>query len=152
MDGGWLRALDVSASGMRAERARMDVIAQNIANAESTHTKEGGPYRRRLVVFEAAPLSDPFARALGDFLRGRGVDAAPVGVRVRGVVRDPRPFREVYDPGHPDADARGIVRMPNVNAVEEMVDLVSATRSYEADATAMDAAKRMFMRTLDLLR
>ncbi len=146
----WFRALALSASAMQAQRTRMDVIAENIANAHVTRTPEGGPYRRRLVVFAASPLQkDGFARVLGDFLQE---DATPLGVRVWGVVKDPRPFREVYDPSHPDADARGIVKLPNVNAVEEMVDLVSAVRSYEANATAMDAAKRMFMRTLDLLR
>jgi len=144
---GLLGSLGISASGMSAQRARMDVIAQNIANAEATRSTDGGPYRRRQVIFAAAPIDgadDPiFPAAEAD---------APIGVHVVGVVKDPRPFREVFDPGHPDADARGIVRLPNVNVVEEMVDLVSASRSFEANTTAMDAAKRMFLRAISLLR
>ncbi|RME83516.1 MAG: flagellar basal body rod protein FlgC [Zetaproteobacteria bacterium] len=143
---GLLASLGISASGMSAQRARMDVIAQNIANAEATRSSEGGPYRRRQVVFAAVPSWEDTWEVFKE-------DAAsPEGVRVVGVVRDPRPFREVFDPGHPDADARGIVRLPNVNVVEEMVDLVSASRSFEANTTAMDAAKRMFLRAIALLR
>ncbi len=143
---GLLASLGISASGMSAQRARMDVIAQNIANAEATRSSEGGPYRRRQVVFAAVPSWEDTWEVFKE-------DAAsPEGVRVVGVVRDSRPFREVFDPGHPDADARGIVRLPNVNVVEEMVDLVSASRSFEANTTAMDAAKRMFLRAIALLR
>jgi flagellar basal-body rod protein FlgC len=121
--------VDISGSALSAQRQRMDIIAQNIANAETTRTPQGGPYRRQQVVF-----------ALDD----QG------GVEVTQVVEDPRPPRLVYQPGHPDADAAGYVALPNVNLVEEMVDMISAMRSYEANVTAVNAAKTMAQRALDL--
>jgi len=144
-------AMRIAASGMHAQRMRIDVIAQNIANAEATRTETGAPYRRRQVIFAAIPIkAKDFEAALWQQWRRFSGDV--VGVRVVGVAEDPRPFREVFDPGHPDADARGIVKMPNVNVVEEMVDLTSASRGFEANATVMEAAKKMFARTIDLLR
>ena len=130
-------ALDASASGLYAERVRMDVIANNLANANSTRTPEGGPFRRQLVI-----------------LKGTGADSfsGGPGVRVAGVVDDPSPFPLVYNPGHPDADAEGYVQMPNVNVVEEMVDMMTALRAYEANITAIDATKTMLGRTLDIIR
>jgi len=122
-------SIDLSATALSAQRQRMDVIAQNIANAETTRTPEGGPYRRQQVVFT--------------------LDDAG-GVEVTEVVEDPRPPRLVYQPGHPDADAAGYVALPNVNLVEEMVDMISAMRSYEANVTAISAAKTMDQRALDL--
>mgnify|MGYP005865836405 CR=1 FL=1 len=118
-------AFDISASGLSAQRARLDLIASNIANVETTRTPEGGPYRRLQAVFAS---------------RGRG----PGGVEVLGVATDPRPAPQVYQPGHP--------AYPNVNIVEEMVDLVSATRSYQANAAALSAAKTMAQQALDLGR
>jgi flagellar basal-body rod protein FlgC len=115
----------------------MDVIAENLANAETTRTPEGGPYRRQEVVLEQA--SPSFGEVLG-------------GVRVAGIVSDSSPARRVYDPGHPDADKQGYVTLPNVNPVNEMVDLITAQRGYEANVTAMSAAKQMFTKTLDVLR
>jgi flagellar basal-body rod protein FlgC len=122
-------SIDVSASALSAQRQRMDIIAQNIANAETTRTPQGGPYRRQQVVFT---------------LDEQG------GVEVTQVVEDPRPPRLVYQPGHPDADAAGYVALPNVNLVEEMVDMISAMRSYEANVTAVNAAKTLAERALDL--
>lgn len=124
---------DISASGLSAQRARLDLIAANIANVETTRSPEGGPYRRRLPVFAS-----------------RGGN--PGGVDMIGVAADPRDPRRVYQPGHPDADSEGFVAYPNVNIVEEMVDLVSATRSYEANAAAFNAAKGMAQEALDLGR
>ncbi len=141
-------AMRISASGMSAQRARMDIVAENIANAESTRTPEGGPYRRREIVFQAVPERTGF----DDIFRSSFQHPGTHKVRVAGVVRDPRPFREVYNPSHPDADANGMVKMPNVNTIEEMVDMQSAARSFEANVTVMEAAKRMFLKSLELLR
>lgn len=143
-------AMNISAAGMSAQRSRLDIVAENIANAESTRTDKGGPYRRRQVVFQTTDISKPFDRVFQSSFDQGGVDAR--GVKVSRVVEDPRPFREVYDPGHPDADAKGMVKMPNVNSVEEMVDMQSASRSFEANVTSMEAAKRMFQKSLELLR
>ncbi len=126
-------SFDISASGLAAQRARLNVIAANLANMETTRTDEGGPYRRRQVVFAS-----------------RGGN--PGGVEVAGVAADPREPRRVYQPGHPDADPQGFVAYPNVNLAEEMVDLVSATRSYQANAAAFNAAKAMVQHTLELGR
>jgi len=134
---GMFDALSISSTGMSAERLRMDVIAENLANAETTRTPEGGPYRRQEVVLEQA--SPSFGEVLG-------------GVRVAGIVSDSSPARRVYDPGHPDADKQGYVTLPNVNPVNEMVDLITAQRGYEANVTAMQTAKSMFAKTLDILR
>ena len=134
---GMFDALSISSTGMSAERLRMDVIAENLANAETTRTPEGGPYRRQEVVLEQA--SPSFGEVLG-------------GVRVAGIVSDSSPARRVYDPGHPDADKQGYVTLPNVNPVNEMVDLITAQRGYEANVTAMNAAKQMFSKTFDILR
>lgn len=134
---GIVDALRIAASGMTAERLRMDVIAENLANANTTRTPEGGPYRRKEVVLEAA--GGTFADLLA-------------GVRVAAIVPDPRPPQRVYDPGHPDADARGYVSLPNVSPVTEMVDLITASRAYEADVQVLAASKQMALRALDLLR
>jgi flagellar basal-body rod protein FlgC len=150
---GLFDALDVSASGLSAERLRMDVTAENLANAQTTRGAGGGPYRRREVVLQeqAASFGATLAAATGAVGRGPS-SGAPSGVEVAGIVQDPAPDRLVYDPGHPDANARGYVRLPNVNPVTEMVDLISASRGYEANVTAMQAAKSMFSKTLELLR
>ena len=145
-------SLDVSASALSAERLRMDVTAENLANAQTTRTANGGPYRRKEVVLESTGGSS-FAGALAAARAGaRGGGAADGGVRVAGIVEDQTPNRLVYDPSHPDANAQGYVSMPNVNPVTEMVDLISASRSYEANVTAMQTSKQMFTKTLDLLR
>ncbi len=143
-----LSSMHISAAGMSAQRTRMDIIAENIANAESTHTSEGGPYRRRQVVFRTTSLRQPFSDVFKSSFGGE----ARQSVQAAYVARDPSPFREVYDPSHPDADARGFVKFPNINTVEEMVDMNSAGRSFEANVTTMESAKRMFLKTLELLR
>jgi flagellar basal-body rod protein FlgC len=138
---GLFDALDASGSALSAERLRMDVTAENLANAQSTRSADGsGPYKRKQVVLAQAGSS------CADSLQ------AARGVRVAGIVEDSTPARRVYDPGHPDADAQGYVTMPNVNTVTEMTDLIGASRAYEANVTAMQTAKSMFARTLDLLK
>ena len=146
---GLFGSLDISVSALSAERLRMDVTAENLANAQSTRTAGGGPYRRKEVVTEATG-DNGFAGALAS---ARASGGGPQGgVRVSGIVEDQTPNRLVYDPSHPDANAQGYVSMPNVNPVTEMVDLISASRSYEANVTAMQTSKQMFTKTLDLLR
>ncbi len=139
-------AFAISASGLRAQRLRMDVIAANLANAQSTRTPAGGPYRRRDVVLEATPRRESFE----DLLASGGVPGA--AVRVARVVEDRRPPQLVFDPGHPDADAKGYVPMPNVNVVTEMVDMMAAARAYEANVAALNATKRVLEAALEIGR
>lgn len=138
-------AMQVSSSGLKAQRTRLNVISTNMANMETTKTPEGGPYRKKDVFFEAV-------RTAVDRESGvRGED----GVRevdVYDVAPSPRPFRMVYDPEHPDADETGTVLMPNVNPMEEMVDMMAATRAYEANVTAVKSAKRMALKALEIGR
>jgi flagellar basal-body rod protein FlgC len=134
---GFMESLSISASGMTAERLRMDVIANNIANANTTRTADGGPYRRQQVLFNSGgnSFSDMLAGAMGN------QSADLHGVNVVGIVPDSTPFKQVYDPGHPDANAQGYVSMPNVDTVTEMVDMMGAQRAYEADVAATQAIK-----------
>jgi flagellar basal-body rod protein FlgC len=145
---GLFDAIDASGSGLSAERLRMDVTSENLANAQTTRGANGQPYRRKEVVLQQA---DPTSGAAFSGVLGAAMSGAK-GVQVAGIVEDPTPLKKVYDPGHPDADAQGYVTMPNVNSVTEMVDLISSSRAYEADVTAMQTAKTMFSRTLDILR
>jgi len=140
-----LGILQVSASGLSAERTRLHTTSQNIANARTTRTDDGGPYKRKIPVFEALDLpSDPFSNLMDVKL------AAPTVV---DVIEDQRPAEMVYDPGHPDADPdTGLVAMPNVNLVEEMVDMITASRSYEANVTAMSSTKSMALKALEIGR
>ncbi|MCL6599597.1 flagellar basal body rod protein FlgC [Alicyclobacillus macrosporangiidus] len=145
---GWIDSLGISASGLTAQRLRMDVIASNIANAQTTRTPEGGPYRRRVVELE--PVNAPtFAEVLAGASAGAGEPVAGAGVRVAGVVTDPSPFPVVYDPSNPDA-VNGYVQMPNVDISTEMVDMVAAARAYEANVTAFNAGKQMQMDALSI--
>ena len=147
---GLFDAIDVAGSGLAAERLRMDVVAGNLANAQTTQGADGQPYRRREVVLQDAQAG---GQSFGSMLASASASASPAsGVQVAGVVEDPAPPRRVYDPGHPDADAQGYVSLPNVNPVTEMVDLIGASRSYEANVTAMQTAKQLFSKTLELLR
>jgi flagellar basal-body rod protein FlgC len=149
---GMFDALNVSATGLTAERLRMDVTAENLANAQTTRGADGQPYRRKEVVLsevQSGGFGAQLAKAVG---AGSASGSQPGGVEVAGITQDQTPGKLVYDPGHPDADAKGYVRMPNVDTVAEMVDLISASRAYEANVTAMNAAKQMFTKTLDLLR
>jgi flagellar basal-body rod protein FlgC len=140
-------SMDVSSSGMTAERTRMNLISSNIANANSTRTPEGGPYKRKDPVFAAVPATAGFNAVLD-----RNGNANLKKVEVTQIREDQSPPRLQYDPTHPDADAQGYVALPNVNVIEEMADMVSATRAYEANVTAAQAAKSMATKTLDLLR
>jgi flagellar basal-body rod protein FlgC len=156
--GGLFGAMDISASGLAAERLRMDVISNNLANANTTRTANGGPYVKQDVVVSqrgggsgAAPTQT--LASFGEFAGAAGIGAAGAGgVQVAAIVNDSAPSRMVYDPGHPDANNQGYVRMPNVNPVTEMTDLITATRAYEANATAMNAVKSEAQHAIDILR
>jgi flagellar basal-body rod protein FlgC len=141
--------LEISASGLTAERLRMDVTAENLANAQTTRGANGQPYRRKEVVLQSVPGQSAFGSQLSAAMGG-GV--APGGVQVAGITEDQTNGKLVYDPSNPDANAQGYVRMPNVDTVTEMVDLIDAQRAYEANVTAMNASKQMFSKTLELLR
>jgi flagellar basal-body rod protein FlgC len=165
--GGIFSGLNISASGMRAERIKQNVISSNIANAETTRTDKGGPYRRQFAVVEAqsdrrdvrllnkepglegAVTNDKhLAIPPGDLPRDERFFGN--GVAVSEIREDSRPPRLVYDPAHPDADAKGYVAMPNVNIVQEMTDMIAATRAYEANVTAFNATKTMMTQALQL--
>jgi flagellar basal-body rod protein FlgC len=148
---GLFDALDASGSALSAERLRMDVTAENLANAQTTRTADGGPYRRKEVVLQEVAKGGGFAGNLKAAM-GAGSSGRPSGVEVAGIAEDSTPNKMVYDPGHPDADANGYVAMPNVDSVTEMVDLISASRAYEANVTALQSAKTMFSKTLEILR
>ena len=141
-------ALNISASGLTAQRLRMDVTSANLANAQSTRTPEGGAYRRQDVVLQESSGNGTFAGALTGALGGTG---EPAGVEVAAIVPDTTPLRQVYEPGNPQANAQGYVEMPNVNPVEEMTDLIDASRSYQANVTAMQTTKQVFSKTIELL-
>jgi flagellar basal-body rod protein FlgC len=134
----------VSASALRAQQLRMEVIAANLANAQSTRTPEGGPYRRRDVVLRSVSQGDSF----DDMLAPSGLPTT--GVEVARVLQDSKPPQMVYDPGHPDANSAGYVAMPNVNVVTEMIDMMAATRAYEANVQAMNATKRVIEAALEI--
>jgi flagellar basal-body rod protein FlgC len=138
--------IDVSASGMSAQRERAEVLAENIANAETTRTAQGGPYRRRDVVFESSPVSSQFTTELGSQM------SQATGVRVSQVVTDQSEPNRRYMPGHPDADKDGYVLFPHMNPAQDMVDLLGASRSYQANVSAISAVKDMIQRSIDLFR
>ncbi|MCZ2080081.1 MAG: flagellar basal body rod protein FlgC [Bryobacteraceae bacterium] len=139
--------LSVSASGMSAQRARAEVMVENIANSETTRTPEGGPYRRKDVVFATESQTSPFSAVFQSEL-GAGV----TGVAVTEVVQDTRDPEKRYMPGHPDADTNGYVAFPRVNPAEDMVDLMGAARAYQANIAAMSAVKDMIHRSIELMR
>lgn len=141
----FLSAIDISASALNAERIRMNTISSNIANANTTRTPEGGPYRRKDVVVQAIPHKESFGEILEDKVEGN-----LQRVQVADVVSDQGAPRMVYNPSHPDANPDGYVAMPNINPVEEMVNMLNATRSYEANVTALDASKAMAMKALEI--
>ena len=150
---GFYDSIEVSASGLSAERLAMDVIANNIANANTTRTPQGGAFKRQLVVFAQKPDAAP-STGTGDASSPVGDDGSQGqgGVVALGVVQDQSPDRLVFDPSNPDADARGYVHYPNVSVVKEMVDLMAASRAYEANVTAIQEARNMGNATLNLLR
>ncbi len=145
----FLSSFDICASGMSAQRIRMDVAAENIANIDTTRTEAGGAYRRKDVVFESYG-SDSFRQALLNAQAGKGFQSTSAGVRVAQIVEDDREMKRVYNPEHPDADENGYVTMPNVDLLKETVDSMAATRSYEANVTALNAMKTMAQKALDI--
>lgn len=134
-----ISANDIAVSGLKAQRARMNIIANNIANAETTRTPEGGAFRRQLVILR------------GDEIR-RGSNPEHLGVRIKRVTHDQSPLRQVYDPQHPDADNNGMVSYPNVSMAVEMVNLISAQRAYEANIAVITSGRQMKQRALDILQ
>jgi len=140
----FLDSLAISATGLSAQRLRMNLISSNMANVNTTRTESGEPYKRKDAVFEAA-RNNGFQDMLNEQLEGQGH-----GVKVSGIIEDEKPFVEKYDPNHPDADENGYIRLPNVNIVEEMVNMISASRSFEANATAIRATKDMAGTALDI--
>lgn len=140
-------SLSVSASGMTAQRQRAEVLVENIANADTTRTANGGPYRRQDVVFEAQPVSQPFSSVFQSQL-----DDQPKGVAISQMVVDQSEPDRRYLPGHPDADKDGYVLFPKMNPAEDMVDLMGASRSYQANVSAISAVKDMINRSMDLFR
>ncbi|HHY70520.1 MAG TPA: flagellar basal body rod protein FlgC [Thermoanaerobacterales bacterium] len=139
---GFFNSMDVSASGLTAQRLRLDVISNNIANVSTTRTKEGGPFQRERVIFQERTMSKNFKNYLNT--------KKSAGVKAVAIEKDTAPFKVLYDPTHPDANATGYVMLPNVNIVTEMVDMVSATRSYEANITAINSAKSMMSKALEI--
>ena len=147
----FITGMEVSASGLSAQRTRINIISQNLANAHTTRTVEGGPYRRKITVFKAQPFTNHLERAMDLPPYPPGGDPRR-GVKVERVEDDPAPFKRVYDPNHPDADKEGYVNLPNVEMVTEMVDLINANRSYEANVTAVNTSKSMAMKALEIGR
>jgi flagellar basal-body rod protein FlgC len=145
---GFLSDFNISADGLSAQRTRINVISSNIANAQTTRTEEGGPYRRREVIFE--PVH--FKTAMNNAMAAGEASQSMVGVKVAKVVRDDSPFKMKYDPSNPDANAKGYVAYPNVNPVVEMSDLIEATRSYQANVAAFQSAKDMANSAISLLQ
>ena len=143
----FFKAMDISSSGLSAQRLRMNVLSANLANAQSTRGPDGGPYKRRDVVFSATPTGTQFE----DFLNG-SQGAQLTKVEVVDIHKDTKAPRRMFDPGHPDADAQGFVELPNIEVMTEMVNMIAATRAYEANATALEDAKTMAARALEIGR
>jgi flagellar basal-body rod protein FlgC len=139
----FLKALETSASGLYAERKRMDIIASNLSNIETTRTQEGGPYRRKMVVMSAKDMDQSFDDVFNNSLKG---------VQIEDIVEDKTPFKKVYNPGHPDADKDGYVLKPNVDLVVETTNLLMARRAFEANIAAIKATREMVMKALEIGR
>ena len=137
----FITSFDICASGLTAQRKKMDVIVSNLANASTIQTPEGGPYKRKVAVLAAEPVSGKFGAALPDALSQ---------VKVLEVIEDAEGLKKDHDPAHPNADEQGFVTYPNVNVVTEMADMITANRAYEACVTAMDASKNMVLKALDI--
>ena len=140
-----LNTFRISSSALQAQSIRLNTISSNLANVETTSTPEGGPYRKKSVYFQSSPTT------FQDQLEG-SIKNGVQGVKVTGIAEDKTPPRKVYNPSHPDAKADGYVEMPNINVLEEMVDMMSATRSYQANVTSIKMAKRMAMKALEIGR
>jgi flagellar basal-body rod protein FlgC len=141
---GMLDVLKISSSGLRAQRVRMETIATNLANIHTTRTEEGGPYKKKSVVLTSADVSGATFKGV--------LERRMEGVDVEEIVETERPFEKTYDPAHPDADSDGYVTYPNVNVLEEMTDMTSAARSYEANVNVINTAKRMFQKALEIAK
>jgi len=141
----FFKAMEITASGLNAERSRMNTIASNLANAKTTRTADGGPYKRLDPVFKSIPLAEKFSDLVGE----KSAQASSV-VKVETIREDQSPPQMVYDPGHPDANAQGYVAMPNVNVVQEMVNMITASRAYEAGVTVMNSVKGMARSALNI--
>jgi flagellar basal-body rod protein FlgC len=144
---GFLDTLKISSSGLAAERVRMNIISQNLANANVTQTEEGGPYKRKDVVFGAHNSGVEF-----DDLMRQAFDPNVKQVKVDAIVEDKKPPKLVYNPGHPNADENGMVAMPNISVMEEMVNMITSTRSFEANTTAVNATKQMASTAINIGR
>jgi flagellar basal-body rod protein FlgC len=143
----FMTAFDISASALTAERTHMNIISMNLANAKTTRTVEGGPYRRRSVVLVPTEVDHPFSKNMRSEL-----DREVKGVNVQYIAIDKRPNKMVYEPGHPDADEEGYVAYPDINVVEEMASLMTVQRGYEANVTAVDTIKNMYTKALEINR
>lgn len=143
----FMTAFDIGASALSAERTHMNIISMNLANVKTTRTAEGGPYRRKSVTLSATSVDSPFSKAMRSSL-----DQDLKGVRVLDIATDTRPFKRVYEPGHPDADEEGYVSYPDINVVEEMTNMLATMRSYEASVASIDSIKNMFNKALELGR
>jgi len=140
-------SINISASGLTAERLRMDIVTKNIANANTTRTTNGTPYRRQVAIFKSKDNNVPFSEYLR---RSSGQASNLTGVEVVAIQNDSSPYKKVYEPGHPDADEGGYVLMPNVDIVTEMANMISATRAYEANITALNGTKSMALKALEI--
>lgn len=138
-------AMKISASGLTANRAWINVLSANLANVHTTKTPDGQPYQRRTVVYESVPFSENLDDEIGSAF-GEGVEK----VSVAEITPDKRDLKEIYDPSHPDADAQGMVRMPNISTIEEMANLVNASKSYEANLAAITTAKQLALKALEI--
>ncbi len=143
----FMTAMDISASALSTERTNMNIISMNLANVKTTRTVEGGPYRRKTTIMAAIPVDDSFSKQMESAL-----DRELRGVRVMHVAQDGRPLKLVYEPGHPDANADGYVAYPDINVVEEMANLMTAQRGYEANVTTVDTIKAMYNKALEINR
>jgi flagellar basal-body rod protein FlgC len=138
-------SMKISGSGLRASRAWLNVLSSNLANVNTTRTASGKPYERRTVIYESVPAGEKFDEVLGG-----AMSEDLQKVRVNSIVSDGRAFKEVYDPAHPDANAEGVVAMPNVNPVEEMANMMIASRTYEANLAALNTAKQLALKALEI--
>ena len=149
-----LDSINISATGLSAQRTRLNIASMNLANANVTRTVDGGPYRAKSVIFSSEKYKPEPESAAGTKPGNFDTELAKAveTVKVAGIVEDPDPFIQVYDPSHPDADENGMVSYPNVNTMEQMVDVMNASRAYEANATVLETAKNMAMKALELAR
>lgn len=143
----FLTAIKISSSGLNAQRTRMNVVASNLANINTTRTAEGGPYRKKEVIMSAIDIKDKFGREMKASMNGK-----LQGVEVSGIVEDQAAPRKVYEPGHPDANEEGYVFFPNISLMQEMVNLISASKAYEANITAINASKSLALKAIELGR